>query len=272
MPISWPLSTVYRTESGKKITWETESNFWKNANVYANDLVSRCNAKNLTTIPKFKIVDQDLENLSWGEKPEQDYRINNPDVNAAIIAGTYSSGWEHYYLSGFNEGRTHYENASFFPVSDAVCLKKIRNYYDNIWGVFEETNYLTNYPDVQYAVTGGFFSSGWQHYSYCGRKEKRTIRINGFTEEKSMEMVGCVCDPHWAWSLRSSDYNRNLSAIESVLNTVISSSVPQGVPQVTVSLIKHTGTPLSGLDRDVNCKTICSVLNTINQYFVWGGA
>lgn len=272
MPITFPIITPYRTETGRKITWQEEYDFWVNTEETINNLISRCNALNGTSLIWFKLMNQSLDGLVWSNRAEILYRNSNPDVVAAINAGTFNNGWHHYFVSGYNEGRLHYENNGWFDVADAVCLMKLRSAYDLYWGSYSENAYLTMYADIANSVSNGWFESGWHHYIFYGRKEGRSIQMQGFTVQKTMDMAYLICDPHWAWSLRLTDYNRNLGAIEDQLNSLIVATEPQGVPQVPVVLKKHTGEALSGLDRDRNCATISQAVSAIDQYLIWAGA
>lgn len=61
----------------------------------------------------------------------------NPDVAAAVIEGTFSSGFEHYVLFGQGEGRA--------PS-----------------GLFDEQVYLSTNADAASAISAGDFSSGFE--------------------------------------------------------------------------------------------------------------
>ncbi|QIZ73304.1 hypothetical protein [Oxynema aestuarii] len=77
------------------------------------------------------------------------YLSNYPDVRAAVEAGVFSSGRQHFDRFGLNEGRV-----------------EISRFYD-------ETYYLANQADVAAAVDRGAFVSGLAHYLQFGQAEGR---------------------------------------------------------------------------------------------------
>jgi len=79
---------------------------------------------------------------------EQDYLAQNPDVAAAVAAGVYGSGLEHWQKYGEGENRSPLE-----------------------W--FDATQYLTDNLDVASAVIAGVFQSAWDHFESFGREEGR---------------------------------------------------------------------------------------------------
>ncbi len=79
------------------------------------------------------------------------YLAHNPDVKAAVIAGSFSSGEQHFDEYGRAEGRV--------PSEEAIG--------------FNEKWYLTEYPDVAAAVHAGTFYSGLEHYLEYGQYENR---------------------------------------------------------------------------------------------------
>lgn len=80
---------------------------------------------------------------------ESAYRARNPDVAAAIDAGTLKSGLEHWLAYGRSEGRIG-------P------------------SIFDEDFYLARNPDVATAVLAGVFASGQAHWTLYGRAEGRS--------------------------------------------------------------------------------------------------
>ncbi len=85
------------------------------------------------------------------------YYLNSyADVKAAVDAGTFSSGLQHFQNAGLAEGRTL------------------------ISAAFDEKTYLERYPDVAAAVQAGVFKSGLQHFVIVGESEGRTgVPIGG---------------------------------------------------------------------------------------------
>ena len=81
---------------------------------------------------------------------ENFYLASYPDVAAAVAAGTFSSGLQHFQLSGLAEGR----------------ILVSPNY--------NEATYLQRYPDVAAAVAAGTFRSGLQHFIQSGYAEGRS--------------------------------------------------------------------------------------------------
>lgn len=81
---------------------------------------------------------------------ENFYRSSYPDVAAAIAAGVFGSGLEHFQTTGLQEGR--------------VLVSPNYN----------EGTYLQRYPDVAAVVAAGGFSSGLSHYIQMGEAEGRS--------------------------------------------------------------------------------------------------
>jgi len=90
--------------------------------------------------------------------PEAAYLAANPDVAAAVAAGQFTSGQEHYDLYGKYEGRGATGYAS----------------------LTKEDTYLANNLDVAQAVQSGQFASGLEHYLMYGLNEGRQFRDGGF--------------------------------------------------------------------------------------------
>jgi hypothetical protein len=76
------------------------------------------------------------------------YLMENPDVAAAVAAGTFATGYDHYIQYGQFEGRSP------------------SPYWDEAW-------YLKENPDVTAAVKAGTVSSGFMHYYLYGQYEGR---------------------------------------------------------------------------------------------------
>ena len=96
--------------------------------------------------------------MSFAIFDEEFYLANNPDVQAAVKAGSFKSGLEHFQQYGIKEHRV------------------------SVSAFYEETDYLQKYPDVATAVTNGAFNSGLQHYIEYGETEGR--QANGLFDEQ----------------------------------------------------------------------------------------
>ncbi|MFV3130555.1 Calx-beta domain-containing protein [Niveispirillum sp. KHB5.9] len=84
---------------------------------------------------------------------EKAYLLFNPDVAAAVKAGTYASGHDHWVKFGYAEkGRLE-------------------------MNLVDEAFYLRQNPDVAAAVQAGNFASGRQHWEMYGRLEGRAPDI-----------------------------------------------------------------------------------------------
>ena len=102
--------------------------------------------------------------MSYAIYDEAFYLANNADVRAAVAAGAFASGLEHFQKFGFQEGR--------LLVSPE----------------WNEAQYLAANPDVNNAVTAGFIRSGLQHFILHGEAEGRrgapvVTTSAGFNEE-----------------------------------------------------------------------------------------
>jgi hypothetical protein len=107
---------------------------------------------------------------------EKAYLDANPDVAAAVKAGVYATGWQHFISTGSVEGR------ALAPASVTVG-GVTKNYTD-----FKEYAYFANSAnyDVDLAVKAGTYKSGWDHYSQKGIAEGRSEQFppTGYSEEK----------------------------------------------------------------------------------------
>lgn len=92
---------------------------------------------------------------------EQFYLASNSDVAAAVSAGTFSSGLQHFTSFGLQEGRTQ------------------------ISSIYSEQNYLNTYSDVAAAVGSGVFRSGLQHYFQAGFDEGRSGIFGSFFNDNA---------------------------------------------------------------------------------------
>ncbi|MGA9379130.1 MAG: hypothetical protein WBV73_10205 [Phormidium sp.] len=91
--------------------------------------------------------------MSFSVFNESFYLAQNPDVQAAVNAGYFSSGLEHFQKFGLAERRV-----------------SISPFYD-------EQFYLQKQPDVNTAVTSGIFRSGLQHFISAGETEGRQASL-----------------------------------------------------------------------------------------------
>ena len=123
---------------------------------------------------------------------EHYYLLSNPDVAAAVAAGTIASGYDHYIKYGQFEGRSPspYWNEAYYlqmnpDVAAAVKAGKISSgfmhyylygQYENRPGLeyFNNSYYLANNPDVAAAVSSGAIASGFEHYVLYGQYEGRS--------------------------------------------------------------------------------------------------
>lgn len=115
--------------------------------------------------------------MSFNIFDENTYLSKNPDVKAAVEAGGFKSGLEHFQKHGLAEGR-----ASVSP------------YYD-------ENLYLQKNPDVAAAVKAGGFKSGLQHYIQYGEAEGRSP--GAFDEQAYLKLYSDVAAAVKAGTLSS---------------------------------------------------------------------
>jgi hypothetical protein len=86
---------------------------------------------------------------------EKWYLDRYPDVKAAIQAGKYKVGYEHFMQNGYREGRVP------------------RNFnVDEAW-------YLATYPDVAEAIKSGRVKSAYDHFIQNGYGEGRKPNERG---------------------------------------------------------------------------------------------
>lgn len=84
---------------------------------------------------------------------EETYLLANPDVVAAVAAGKFKSGEEHFMKVGAAENRK------------------------GGFSGWDEEGYLIMYGDVRNSVLSTMFRSGIQHYVLAGVKEGRKISL-----------------------------------------------------------------------------------------------
>lgn len=100
--------------------------------------------------------------MSFGIFDESFYLSNYPDVKAAVDAGSFTSGLEHFQKSGLAEGRVL------------------------VSALYDEEYYLQTNPDVAAGVDTGAFKSGLQHFIEHGEAEGRSM--SPFNEEVYLEI------------------------------------------------------------------------------------
>jgi len=94
-----------------------------------------------------------------GEFDEQLYLALYPDVAAAIQAGKFRSGQQHWMRCGKAEGRFSALVPEQFDVPQ----------------YFREDEYLARNPDVREALARGQFTSGFDHWVLNGMREARSV-------------------------------------------------------------------------------------------------
>ncbi len=114
-----------------------------------------------TQYVKFKEV---VEGISYrgplAQFEERLYLTLNPDVQAAVAAGFYASGQQHFELEGRREGR------ELLPLNLEINGLRMA-------ALFDETFYLAQNPDVLGGVLGGSFVYGFDHFVKFGLYEGR---------------------------------------------------------------------------------------------------
>lgn len=121
------------------------------------------------------------------------YLKSYPDVGAAVKAGAFQSGLEHFQKFGLRESRVLvsplYDERFYLQNSAGVAAAVAAGGFSSglehyiLFGeaegrapslLFDEGWYLRRYPDVAAAVAAGDFSSGLQHYRLFGEAEGRS--------------------------------------------------------------------------------------------------
>jgi hypothetical protein len=147
--------------------------------------------------------------MSFAIFDENYYLANNPDVKAAVDAGTFSSGRQHFEQYGLAEGRVlvspYYDEQLYlqkYPdVADVVSAGSFRTGLQHYIqygeaegrspGAFDEAGYLLVNTDVAAAVAAGTFSSGLQHYIQFGQFEaERGSLFSGTSENDTIAAFG----------------------------------------------------------------------------------
>ncbi|QGM97597.1 methyltransferase domain-containing protein [Methylocystis parvus] len=114
---------------------------------------------------------------------ESCYLAANPDVAAAVKAGTVASGWAHFRKFGATEGRRQKVPEEETPTAEN----------------FDELRYLAANPDVRDAVAQGIFPSARAHFNSAGRlqnrRQRRASRIPGIRVQKLAALRPLLSDP-----------------------------------------------------------------------------
>lgn len=131
---------------------------------------------------------------------ENFYLSNYPDIKAAVDAGGFTSGLEHFEQNGLSAGRVLvsplYNEESYLQANPDVAAAVATGDYSSglqhfiLSGeakgrsglTFNEEFYLQKYPDVAEAVEAGDFSSGLDHFLAFGQAEGRSGDL--FFDEK----------------------------------------------------------------------------------------
>ncbi|MDB9527895.1 integrin alpha [Oscillatoria sp. CS-180] len=126
---------------------------------------------------------------------ETDYLSHNADIATAVKQGVFSSGFEHFVLSGLAEGRnpsSYYDEATYFAnnadvaaaVEDGAFTSGLVHYLtighiENrvVSTLFNPQDYLLNNSDVQAAVDAGAFDSAFEHFIEAGAEEGRVSTL-----------------------------------------------------------------------------------------------
>jgi hypothetical protein len=106
-------------------------------------------AADIVAIPYSALLDLVKKLIRASAFDEQWYRRTYPDVAAAINAGLYKSGKQHFVENGYFEGRRPFE------------------------AVVDEAWYLATYADVAEGIEVGEFKSAQHHFSEHGYAEGR---------------------------------------------------------------------------------------------------
>lgn len=130
--------------------------------------------------------------MSFAIFDENFYLSNYPDVQAAVDAGNFSSGLEHFQQYGLAAGRVVvsplYNEESYLQTNPDVAAAVAAGAFSSglqhfiQFGeaagrsglTFDQELYLRKYPDIAAAVEAGAFSSGLEHFIQFGRAEGRS--------------------------------------------------------------------------------------------------
>lgn len=131
--------------------------------------------------------------MSFAVFNENLYLTNYPDVRAAVNAGIFGSGREHFERFGLREGRvlvSRFYDESFYlsrngDVAAAVANRMFASGLEHfirfgeaegraLSQFFDEAWYRRRYPDVGQAIAAGNLQSGLEHYILFGEAEGRS--------------------------------------------------------------------------------------------------
>ena len=129
--------------------------------ILSSSVFSCTTVKNSDTKISSKFSVKDLEPL-LDDFNEEAYLLAFDDIKYAVKNGNLSSGYQHYLISGRNEGRLNTQ--SYIYAKQAIN------------DGFNEEAYLLAFDDIKYAVKNGNLSSGYQHYLWSGKSEARLTR------------------------------------------------------------------------------------------------
>ncbi|MDB9527894.1 FG-GAP-like repeat-containing protein [Oscillatoria sp. CS-180] len=119
------------------------------------------------------------------------YLSQHGDIAIAVEQGVFSSGFEHFVLSGVAEGRSpssYYDEAIYFAnntdvaaaVNNGTITSGLIHYLTTghienrtASALFNPQDYLLNNGDVQAAVEAGAFDSAFDHFIEAGAEEGR---------------------------------------------------------------------------------------------------
>jgi hypothetical protein len=120
------------------------------------------------------------------------YLMENPDVAAAVAAGTFATGYDHYIQFGQFEGRSpspYWDEAWYLKenpdvaaaVKAGTVTSGFMQYYqygqfENRGGLlyFDTSYYLQNNQDVADAIANGQITSAFEHFVLYGQYEGRS--------------------------------------------------------------------------------------------------
>lgn len=164
--------------------------------------------------------------MSFAIFDESFYLSKYPDVKAAVDAGGFSSGLEHFQQYGLVEGRVlvspFYDedfylqtNSDVAAAVDSAAFKSgLQHFIEHGEAegrssglIFDEEFYLQKNPDVAAAVDSGAFSSGLQHFLDFGKNEDRSR--SSFNEEVYLEI-----NPDVAAAVEAKNFSSGLQHYE----------------------------------------------------------
>ncbi|WP_236739152.1 hypothetical protein [[Phormidium ambiguum] IAM M-71] len=141
--------------------------------------------------------------MSFSIFNESFYLAHNPDVQAAVNTGYFTSGFEHFQKFGLAEGRVsvspYYNEQNYLRKNSDVATEVAFGTFHSglehfilageaegrvsVSPFYDERFYLQKNSDVATAVTSGIFRSGLQHFFAAGEAENRVF-ISPFYDEQ----------------------------------------------------------------------------------------